>query len=341
MQTVTQMRTLSLTSESSHRISRLNLTRNKSLMSALPPVPPSTMYSHNNRSEDSVFSNNYHLVRMDTRSSLNLAMLIPTQYRVLLNLSKHEIEMLRFTWNKMLLDDPIEQKLAIPGAFPMAEKSQTRVASRSSSTTMASSLFCRQFYANLLSMDPSLEKLFPSIKHQAVSFAGVMSLAITQLESLSNLDDYLIKLGKRHSRVLGIEPPNFELMGEALIQTFHQRFGVRFTQELEILWIKLYLYLANSILQFGIDPVMRFDRERESAAYNQGIPYNNSSYPAAEKRASVLTSLASTTSASILDLASIHTATTSIAQVLKKSLKDGVSLKIASIKKKKKDCVIM
>lgn len=129
-----------------------------------------------------------------------------------------------------------------------------------STSTVALSLFCRQFYGNLLAMSPGLEGYFPLIKHQAVAFAGVVSLAILQLDNLSSLDEYLTKLGKRHTRILNIEPEHFELMGEALIKTFIERFGIKFNHELEVLWIKLYMYLSNSILQYGQDPKLKLNK---------------------------------------------------------------------------------
>ncbi|KAK6456278.1 globin-like protein [Scheffersomyces xylosifermentans] len=198
----------------------------------------------------------YQLEKVETNASIESGLISPPPYKVSLRLNKNEIEMIRFTWNKMLLDDPVDKQDTpkVPGAYP--EKAPPKVAN-TSAQAIASSLFCRQFYGNLLSMSPDLEKMFPSIRHQAVSFAGVMAMAINQLEDLSTMDDYMLKLGKRHNRILGIGATHFELMGEALILTFHERFGIRFTQELEVLWIKLYLYLANTLLQFGLEPVLR------------------------------------------------------------------------------------
>lgn len=216
-------------------------------------------------------TNNYHLTKMETNDSIDSNYSLQQQFKIELNLSKKEIELIRFTWYKMLLDEPVEvpePNLPIPGGFRFAAKNslsaqaqqQQNIETPKVTNNITSSLFCRQLYGNLLGMDPKLEKLFPSIKHQAVAFAGVMSFAISQLENLSALNDYLENLGKRHSRILGIEPSMFELMGEALIQTFHERFGNRFNQELEVLWIKLYLFLANSLLQFGIDPVLKLNK---------------------------------------------------------------------------------
>lgn len=219
-----------------------------------PPIP--ALYQTNTQ-QNEVLEDSYKLIRIESNKSINSNYSLQSQYKVNLNLNKKEIELIRYTWNIMLLDEENSVSGKIPGLFK-----------KNNASTIASSLFCRQFYSNLLSMSPELEKLFPSIKHQAVAFAGVMSFAITQLENLSNLDDYLNKLGKRHSRILGIEPSQFELMGEALIETFHERFGYKFTRELEILWIKLYLYLSNSLLQFGIDPVLKFNKDYQDSRFS-------------------------------------------------------------------------
>ncbi|EGW34978.1 uncharacterized protein SPAPADRAFT_131849 [Spathaspora passalidarum NRRL Y-27907] len=212
------------------------------------------------------------------------------QIKVSLSLSKSEIDIIRYSWQDMLIENETtfprptirSTNPSIPGGYPEEypnePDNQTIAASvsdrvKAKSLARATTLFCQQLYKNLLDRDHALERMFPSIKHQATHFATVLTVAVMQLDDLSTLDDYLCRLGKRHARVLGVEPAQFELMGEALVETFHQRFGARFNQELEIVWIKLYLYLANTILQFGIDPVMKLEQEQlpayDNRVYNQ------------------------------------------------------------------------
>lgn len=186
------------------------------------------------------FVDSYQLSKINTNSSSNSAISAAEQRKVSLQLNPREIASVRHTWNKML--------------------SETNGAETDRLAVLALSTFCSQLYINLLEMDPLLEVAFPSLRHQAALMAGLILSAVNLLENLSEMDDYLVGLGKRHSRILGIEPPQFELMGEALIQTFHERFGTRFTHELEVLWIKLYMYLANSLIQFGVDPVLKLER---------------------------------------------------------------------------------
>lgn len=358
------------------RLSNLNPMRTKprrevSLMVA--PVMPASLPSMPFSSSDQ----NYNLVRIETERSIDSHFSLQLQFRVSLTLSKREIELIRYSWHEMLMDQPGVTKKAkptnIPGAFPVFGKASNSGNSsgtsgngnnsgngngtsgmpgvtRTSAARVASSLFCRQLYANLLSMDPNLESLFPLIRHQAVAFSGVLSFAVSQLENLSTLDDYLMSLGKRHSRILGIEPASFELMGEALVQTFHERFGNRFSHELEILWIKVYLYLANSILQFGIDPVLRLNDDSNASVFSSNQVYqlllynttsnstsnNNSNFETSSvfegKRGSVSTAV---TSAQDSAMGSVDAARKpSVSAAPKKSVR-------ASIKKKKDNCVVM
>lgn len=240
---------------------------------------------------------NYRLQRMNTQDSLDSAFSIQTQYRVRLELSPKDISLLRYTWNRMLVDEPVPEQalvLHIPGSIWQNTKAKSLPLPRLSLGAL--STFCTQLYLNLLTMDPDLEQAFPSLRHQAISMAGVMSLAINSLDNLSNLDDYLEQLGKRHSRILGIEPFQYEMMGEALIQTFVERFGTRFTHELEILWIKFYLYLANSFIQFGMDPVLRLNIEvyGRSGVYTESLFSNDTDATSMMNESRISTSTALT-----------------------------------------------
>lgn len=206
---------------------------------------------------DSTFPrDNYHLTRINTRDSSCSEFSNQLVFGIALDLSPKEIALVRYTWNRMLVEDdpPVSSPQGTPGAMPGLPKKKVAL---SQLAVQALSMFCTQLYLNLLAMDPKLEEAFPLIRHQALSMAGVMSLAVASLENLLSLDSYMEQLGKRHLRILGVDPPQFEMMGEALIQTFVQRFGSKFTQELQMLWIKFYMYLANTLLMFGIDPVLR------------------------------------------------------------------------------------
>ncbi|GAV29219.1 hypothetical protein PMKS-002701 [Pichia membranifaciens] len=162
--------------------------------------------------------------------------------------------------------------------------------------SFASFLFCIQFYNNLISMDPEIENMIPSIRHQASAFAGVISVAIGTLEDLSKMKESLLNLGHLHARILGIDSPYFKIMGEALIKTFQDWFGnspESFPLELEEAWIKLYCFLANSIIQGGIDPVIEYNLQsaRKQAGIDENLQIDEDEEIDDDERADRLTNL--------------------------------------------------
>lgn len=236
------------------------------------------------------------LSRMSTNRSLSSNVIDRVRYKIVLKLNSRERHLIRESWSMILNEDmnsnlppnpnskllgsqvPSMKNLAPISSYSSAPRRDSITSIKSTnnvpeskgnvqSNAFASSLFCSQFYANLLSMDPGLERMFPSTRHQAVAFAGVLTTAIKNLEHLQVLENYLSGLGKRHARILGIETPHFELMGVAFLKTLQDRFGVHCTVELEEAWSRLYSYLANSILQFGIDPVLHIDLDLEEFTF--------------------------------------------------------------------------
>lgn len=131
---------------------------------------------------------------------------------------------------------------------------QLEVSQEKANVGTASAFFCQQFYENLLGEYPELSVLFPSIKSQASSMAGILALVISQLDNLARVKEVLIALGKRHSRIIGVEVTHYELVGNALLRTLADRIQDEFTPELENAWIKFFTYITNMMLQAGEDP---------------------------------------------------------------------------------------
>lgn len=94
--------------------------------------------------------------------------------------------------------------------------------------------FYSQLYLNLLVIGPELEVVFPSLRRQALSLVGSISLTSNSFDNLAYMDNYLNKLKNIQLLIFGTEPPHFEFMGESLIQTSQERFGERFTHDLEL-----------------------------------------------------------------------------------------------------------
>lgn len=158
----------------------------------------------------------------------------PSKAEVIFNMTPHEIKLTQNLWSELMNDPETLEKSAAYGT-PTA-------------------LFCEQFYTNLMAAHAEISSIFPSIKKQSVAVAGVFGLAIKSLERIESLDEFLWSVGKRHNRMIGVEPIHYRWLGEAMVKTFADRFGDRFTLEVETAWIKIYSYLANKLLAADEEP---------------------------------------------------------------------------------------
>ncbi|EDO16644.1 hypothetical protein Kpol_529p24 [Vanderwaltozyma polyspora DSM 70294] len=209
-----------------------------------------------------------------------------------LNLTPREILLVRKSWG-MLLDDEVVSKSASVISSMLSGNDATDSGGKSTpvfksieeypyheikteDVLIAGGLFYAQFYGNLISIDPKLDKEFPTLKHQASGFAMVLNTAVINLEDLTILEQYLKNLGKRHFRILGIQAPNFELMGAAFIKTLRDRIGIYYTIELEKIWTKIYYFLANSILKYGADPMLDVNSQEEVLVFSMPTLGKNS-----------------------------------------------------------------
>ncbi|KAG5358645.1 putative globin-like protein [Yarrowia sp. B02] len=158
----------------------------------------------------------------------------PSKAEVIFNMTPHEIRLTQALWSELMNDPETLEKSAAYGT-PTA-------------------LFCEQFYTNLMAAHAEISSIFPSIKKQSVAVAGVFGLAIKSLNNIESLDEFLWSVGKRHNRMIGVEPIHYRWLGEAMVKTFADRFGDRFTLEVETAWIKIYSYLANKLLAADEEP---------------------------------------------------------------------------------------
>lgn len=158
----------------------------------------------------------------------------PCKAEVIFDMTPHEIKLTQELWGELMTDPETLEKSAAYGT-PTA-------------------LFCEQFYTNLMAAHAEISSIFPSIKKQSIAVAGVFGLAIKRLNNIEEMDPLLLAVGKRHNRMIGVEPIHYRWLGEAMVKTFADRFGERFTLEVETAWIKIYSYLANKLLASDEEP---------------------------------------------------------------------------------------
>ncbi|OWB56300.1 hypothetical protein B5S28_g2199 [[Candida] boidinii] len=249
-----------------------------------------SLFDHQSNKSESILSRTLTVNSMNSQSTVNTVfdsqwlpnshVMAQERIKLSLKLNPSEIATLRFSWSQVISNaSSINMKtmksnsnangntfIHTSSSDPSADSKNQRktIVTASTSTTsggFASSLFCIQFYQNFIGLDPEIETLIPSIRHQASAFAGVINVAINTLEDLSKMDEYLERLGRLHARILGIDSIYFQMMGIAFIKTFRDRYSndtSLFTPELEEAWTKLYTFLANSIIQGGLDPVIEY-----------------------------------------------------------------------------------
>ncbi|CAH2352132.1 hypothetical protein CLIB1423_05S06348 [[Candida] railenensis] len=117
--------------------------------------------------------------------------------------------------------------------------------------------FMNKLFANMIIANPKLHSLFNTeevVREQAKLFGEMVSFTMAYLDDTPVLHDCMSQFVKENPSIINLGINYIEPLGISLIQTFHQTLGKgKFSPQLEGLWVKVYLYLANSLLQSSND----------------------------------------------------------------------------------------
>ncbi|CAK7902378.1 hypothetical protein CAAN1_07S02410 [[Candida] anglica] len=145
-----------------------------------------------------------------------------------LTLQEDDLFMVRFTWSNLLAKKKSGQKD-----------------------------FMNKLFANMINSNPKLKSLFHSeaIAREQASLVGEMlSFTVAYIDDPETLSECMSSFVEENSSISRYGIHYIEPMGISLIQTFHQFLPKgKFTPQLEGLWVKVYLHLANSFLQCSND----------------------------------------------------------------------------------------
>lgn len=109
------------------------------------------------------------------------------------------------------------------------------------------------FYSNLFESDPSLQPLFKGdMKAQGKKLMEMITSAVNMLDRLDDLLPVVQSLGKRHV-AYGVEDPQYETVGAALIKTLEMGLGNDFTNDVKAAWITAYNVLATTMIKASHD----------------------------------------------------------------------------------------
>lgn len=139
--------------------------------------------------------------------------------------------------------------------------------------------FMSRLFSNLLAANSELRSFLKTdviIREHTLFFNDLLNYVVIYLDSLERLDKFLSLFLKENEEL--VRNINYlEQMGTALIQTFRQWIGRGiFNDEVEGLWVKIYIYLANNVLVFSDDSdASSFnDSETESIEEIKGLNIN-------------------------------------------------------------------
>ncbi|KAJ1104732.1 hypothetical protein NDU88_002141 [Pleurodeles waltl] len=73
---------------------------------------------------------------------------------------------------------------------------------------------------------------------------SVIDAAVTSLESLSSLEEYLTGLGRKH-KAIGVKMASFNTVGESLLYALEKGLGENFTPDTRASWARLYAMVVD------------------------------------------------------------------------------------------------
>ena len=107
------------------------------------------------------------------------------------------------------------------------------------------------FYEALFRRAPEFRKLFrEDIEGQGMKFMTTLEAIIEKLDQQGAVDEEYTNLGRKHAG-LGIKASQFDVMGEALIDTMRNVLDDELTPELEATWRKAYALVSENMIRRG------------------------------------------------------------------------------------------
>lgn len=98
----------------------------------------------------------------------------------------------------------------------------------------------KKFYENLFEIAPDLKRYFKTdMGIQSMKIMQMIGFAVANMNAPATLSNIVRDLGKRHVGY-GVEKEHFQVVGQALIMTFEQLLGDKFTPQAREAWLLLY-----------------------------------------------------------------------------------------------------
>ncbi len=115
--------------------------------------------------------------------------------------------------------------------------------------------FAHSFYERLFTDYPQTRALFAQtdMRRQEGSLMATLATVIAGAQRGDNLVPTLQQLGEKHKRY-GAKPQYYPLVGAALLETFHEYLGPRFTPAMQEAWEEAYEIISTQMIE-GDNPL--------------------------------------------------------------------------------------
>ncbi|MFO1326805.1 MAG: globin domain-containing protein [Rubrivivax sp.] len=102
-------------------------------------------------------------------------------------------------------------------------------------------------YTRLFQIDPDLRSMFPAdLGPQRAKLMQMLAAAVAGLDDVPALLPVVAALGRRHAGY-GVQPPHYDTVGRALLDTLESGLGADFTPALRQAWSTVYAALAGAM----------------------------------------------------------------------------------------------
>ena len=105
------------------------------------------------------------------------------------------------------------------------------------------------FYGRLFSMNPEYRALVNGdMTEQGRKLMQHLNMVVRGLQKLEQIVPAVQTLGRKHVHY-GVQPQDYDAVGEALIWTLEQGLGPSFTPEVRDAWMAAYTILASTMIE--------------------------------------------------------------------------------------------
>lgn len=222
-----------------------------------PSLQKTVSANHLSEAEQSAMALGLLVLVNSNESVSSFGTLVDSEEPNTMRFTEAEARLLRWSWNENIGHvDLSDDKASISEAFSLLQ-------------------FWDEIYSYVNIMDEELRRILPPPSHQTGYFTGIVRMAVISAGDLTVMNDYLRSIGRRHGILFGAEPAYFQTLGIAIIRALNDRFGEDFTPQLEHVWILLYCYISNAMIEScSVHPVFPEDVSVGLVTISEAAPKN-------------------------------------------------------------------